>query len=44
MKSPTIASTKTSYIDGNKVVWQRGVGNKKYKVVIFFKDVIQMSS
>lgn len=35
MKSP---STKTSYIDGNKVVWQRGIGNKKYKVVIFFKD------
>lgn len=33
MKSP---NTKTTYIDGNKVVWQRGNNDKKYKVVIFF--------
>lgn len=35
MKSP---STKTTTVLGNKVTWSRGNSNKKYKVVILFKD------
>jgi hypothetical protein len=29
---------KTTYNLGNKLIWSRGTGNKKYKVIIFLKN------
>ena len=37
-KSGGSGKTKTTTHNGNKLTWSRGSGNKKYKVVINFKD------
>lgn len=29
---------KTTYKDGKKLVWSRGSGNKKYRVIVYSKD------
>ena len=37
-RSPSPKGSKTTRHNGNKLVWQRGTGNKKYKVTVFYKN------
>lgn len=37
-KGTSMPSTKTTTHNGNKLEWSKGTGNKKYRVVVYYKN------